>query len=116
RDRSSVGAPRSLNALHGGRLAGAIRPDQPEDLSLVDVEGHVGDGDRSAIALRERAHADDGRRHRTDVTRALAVVSRTLGQDRSAMRGPSRRSAALLAQVDVGKPRAAEARTGDIMA
>ena len=41
-------------------LAGAVRPDETEDLALLDVEVHAGDGHRRRVALDESLGPDDG--------------------------------------------------------
>ena len=42
------------------RLAGAVRPDEAEDLAGLDVEVHAGDGDGGRVSLDEALGADDG--------------------------------------------------------
>src|SRR4029078_3349298 len=44
RGATGVGPANALDAFHGRRLAGAIGPDEPEDLALEDFEGDVVDG------------------------------------------------------------------------
>ena len=43
----------------GRRLAGAVGPDQAEDLALLDVEVEAGDGERLVVALHEALGLDD---------------------------------------------------------
>ena len=41
------------------RLAGAVRPDEPEDLALGDVEVEASDRDGAGVALDQAAGPDD---------------------------------------------------------
>ena len=41
------------------RFPGAVRSDEPEDLAVLDVEVHAGDGDGRRVALDEALGADD---------------------------------------------------------
>ena len=54
------GAREALDALHRRGLAGAVRPDQAEDLALLHVERDVVDGDRPAVGLADGGDVDDG--------------------------------------------------------
>jgi hypothetical protein len=45
--------------VEGGRLAGAVRADQAEDLARADLEADVVDGDQAAEFLAHRAHVED---------------------------------------------------------
>ena len=40
-------------------LPGAVGPDQAEDLTVVNVEGHVVDGDRAAVRLADLRDLND---------------------------------------------------------
>ena len=44
-DRAAVGAEHAEHAVEEGRLAGAVRPDQPDALALLDREVEVVEGD-----------------------------------------------------------------------
>ncbi len=50
------GLPQSLNTLHGGGLAGTIRPDDPEDLTRLDLERNTVNGRHLAIVLSQVIH------------------------------------------------------------
>ena len=60
RDGAAVGRAEALDALHRGRLAGAVGADEPEDLALENLEAHVVDGDRLAVGLADAVDLDDG--------------------------------------------------------
>src|SRR5262249_3776640 len=47
-DRARVGLVEAGDQVEERRLAGAVRPDQPDDLAGLDVERHVVDGDDAA--------------------------------------------------------------------
>src|SRR2546423_15415610 len=64
-DRSLVGNAIAFDALHGGRLAGAIRTNQSEDFALEHFERHVVDGDGAAVTLTEVGDRDDGKHEET---------------------------------------------------
>src|SRR5438477_8471532 len=58
-DRPLVGNAVALDALHGGRLAGAVRTDQSEDLALKHFERHVVDCHRAAVTFTKVGDGDD---------------------------------------------------------
>src|SRR2546425_8895501 len=60
RDSAAIGHAQSLDALQRGRLAGAVRSDQSEDLAIVDLERHLIDRDRLAVGLAAAGDANDG--------------------------------------------------------
>src|SRR5262249_33808794 len=47
-DRPRVGLVEARDQVEERRLAGAVRPDQPDDLPGLDIERHVIDGDDAA--------------------------------------------------------------------
>ena len=57
-DPASVGLGQPLDHLERGRLAGAVRPEDPERLALGDLEGHALDRHRGAVGLAQLAHVD----------------------------------------------------------
>ena len=61
-DRTAVGRPDALDAFHGRGLAGSVRADQAEDLTVGDVERDVIDGHGLAIGLADGGDLDDGTR------------------------------------------------------
>jgi len=64
-DLAGVTPPQALHAFHRGGLARAVRAEDAEDLSSLDVEGdpvHHGLGPWSPVPLGEPCHLDD-RRH-----------------------------------------------------
>src|SRR2546423_71157 len=61
RDRPLVGDAIALDALHRGRLTGAVRTYQSKDLTLQHFERHVVDGHRAAVALTQVGDGNDGR-------------------------------------------------------
>src|SRR5216110_2372757 len=74
RDRPLVGNAIAFDALHGGRLAGAVRTYQSEDLALEHLERHVVDGHRAAVTLTEVGDGDD-RGHEESYQRATYFAS-----------------------------------------
>ncbi len=60
-DLAAATVPETLQYLDRCRLAGAVRPEQGEDLALLDLEAHVADGFELAVGLGQVSHAD--RRH-----------------------------------------------------
>jgi hypothetical protein len=58
-DAARVGRAQPLDHLERGRLAGAVRPEEAEDLARPDGEVDPGDGDRAAVALDQPAGLDD---------------------------------------------------------
>ena len=58
-DRAGVGRPQTGDRLDGGRLAGAVRSEDAEDLALLDGEGHAVDRRAVAISLGEVGDFDD---------------------------------------------------------
>ena len=64
-----VGVAQPLDALDGGRLPGAVGPEDAEDLASLDLERHVVDRhDVVAVDLSQVFHGDD-RRHARELTR-----------------------------------------------
>src|SRR6185437_2741004 len=59
RDLPPVRRAQPLYALDRGGLPRAVRPEDPEDLPLLDGERHVVDGDRAAVPLVQVADIDD---------------------------------------------------------
>ena len=64
-NRAAVGAAQALHALHGGRLAGAVRPEDAEDLASLDTEREVVDGNGATVGLAQVIHRDHGCQGRT---------------------------------------------------
>ena len=60
-DRAGVRLNEAVDDVHQGRLAGAVLPEQPVDLSARDVERDVVVRCQLAEALRDAAEAEDGR-------------------------------------------------------
>jgi hypothetical protein len=56
--RTAVRNPQTADTLDGGRLTGAVRPEDPEDLPLIDIEGDVDHGGGVAVGLRKIPHLD----------------------------------------------------------
>src|SRR5580765_3020969 len=54
------GGEKAGEHLHGGRLAGAIRAEETEDLAALDGEADVVHRDEGAKALGERLRLDGG--------------------------------------------------------
>ncbi len=71
RDRPSIRRAQPFDALHRRRLAGAVRPDQAEDLAVVNVERDLVDGDGRAVGLADARDVDDRGSHRLSVRRNL---------------------------------------------
>ena len=59
RDGAAIRCAQALDALHRRRLAGAVRPDQAEDLAFFDVERHLVHGDDAAVGLADAGDVDD---------------------------------------------------------
>ena len=59
RMRAGVRRPQTGDGLDGGRLAGAVRAEDAEDLALLDGERHAVDADAVAVALLEVGDFDD---------------------------------------------------------
>ena len=59
-------------------LAGAVRPEQPEDLARVDVEGHAAQRGRVAVALRDVVEREDDHRGESLLERRERRNSRAL--------------------------------------
>ena len=57
-DPPGIRGPQALDALDGGRLPGAVRPEDAEDLPLADLEGDVRDRLQVAVALRQGLHLE----------------------------------------------------------
>src|SRR5947208_2219885 len=60
-DPSRVRVEIAGEAVEERGLAGAVRPDQPDDLARADREGDVLVGNEAAEALRDRAELEEGR-------------------------------------------------------
>src|SRR5437867_15178 len=60
-DPSRVRVEVAGEAVEERGLAGAVRPDQPDDLARADREGDVLVGNEAAEALRDRAELEEGR-------------------------------------------------------
>ena len=73
--RRSVGAARGVSDR--GRLAGAVRPEEPEDLPLVDRERDLGDASPPSVGLGKSGGLDDARHPPVLVRSAHGLVSRT---------------------------------------
>ena len=58
----------------GRRLAGAVRPDQAEDLTGLDVQVDAGDGERAVVALDQALGPDDGT-HSTSPVIAISKLN-----------------------------------------
>jgi hypothetical protein len=56
---TAVGTAQPLEALDGGRLAGAVRTEQTEDLAAAHLERHAVDGDRRTVGLVQVLDGDD---------------------------------------------------------
>src|SRR5207237_10225765 len=73
-DVSAVDPVHAADAVEEGRLAGAVRTDDAEDLALLHLERHVVDGAHTSeplgdspqleLRLRRRVHSDVSRRER----------------------------------------------------
>jgi hypothetical protein len=64
-DLAAVGADQAAQHRHGRRLAGAVRPEQADDLAGADVERQVGDDGAVAVRLEETSgfeHGSSGKR------------------------------------------------------
>src|SRR5262249_43224133 len=59
RDGAAIRHPQPFDALERGRLAGAVRSDQAEDLAVVHLERHLVHGDGGAVGLAASRDADD---------------------------------------------------------
>ena len=57
-DRAFVGLAQPDDAFDRRRLAGAVRPDEPEDLAVADLEAHAARRFDAAVALLEIADGD----------------------------------------------------------
>jgi hypothetical protein len=55
-----------INQVEDRRLAGAVRPDDGEDLALVHLEGDAVDGLDAAEVDREPVGLEEGHRSRSD--------------------------------------------------
>src|SRR5262249_12893429 len=55
---AAAGIEQPAQHLDGGRLAGAVRPEQSVDLAVSDLEAHVVHGDERPELLREAAGTD----------------------------------------------------------
>jgi len=70
------GLPQPLEALHGGRLAGAVSTKQSEDLPLGDVKGDVVYRNGRSVSLSKIVNFDD--RLHTDTPVGLARFKKPL--------------------------------------
>ena len=83
-DPAAVWPSQALDTLHRRSFSGAVRADQPEDLTRLHLERHVVNGDGSAVGLPDVGDAD----HRSpghagvNLTLFLSARSRHLGRDR----------------------------------
>jgi len=59
-DLAAVRADQAAQHRHGRRLAGAVRPEQADDLARADVERQVGDDGTVAIRLEETSGFEHG--------------------------------------------------------
>jgi len=59
-DGATSGLEQGGQHFDGGRLAGAIRAQEGEDFTLLDLQGDVIDGDEIAEGFDEVAHSDHG--------------------------------------------------------
>ena len=71
-----VGTEQGREHPQRGRLAGAVGPDQPEDLALVDGQVDAGHGDRPVVALDQALGADD-RAHSTSPVMEMSIANPT---------------------------------------
>ena len=58
-ERAAIRLAQALEHLDRGRLAGAVRTEQPEHLAAADLEGDAVDGVDVAVVLANVADADD---------------------------------------------------------
>ena len=58
--RAGIGPLDAHDQLHHGRLAGAVRADEPEDLAALDVKAYVLDRDQAAEALGQARDSRGG--------------------------------------------------------
>ena len=68
-----VRLPQADDAFDGRRLAGSVRPEQAEDLAVLDLEAHAPRGLDVAVALPQIPHDDLGRHQ---PSQPLMMVSR----------------------------------------
>ena len=61
-DLAGIGLHDAHDELHHGRLAGAVRPDQAEDLARADRQPHLVDRDKAAEALAQSRDLEERRR------------------------------------------------------
>ena len=59
RDGAAIGRAQTLDALHRRGLAGAVRPDQPEDFPRLHVERDLVHGDGPAVRLPDGGNVND---------------------------------------------------------
>src|SRR5690606_36867174 len=55
---AGIGLDETDDLVEGGRLAGAVRPEQPDDLALGYLEGYLVDDGAAAVALDQIACVD----------------------------------------------------------
>ena len=65
--------------LQGGRLAGAVRPDQAEDLALLDLEVDAGDGQRCGRSAWSSRSVLRAMRHVFELTESFPRGGRGIG-------------------------------------
>src|SRR5581483_1886315 len=68
---------KALEDLDRRRLPGAVRAEEGEDLSAVDLEVDAGDGVQVAVALAQPADADDHVVHRLTLAQWVLVADRS---------------------------------------
>ena len=91
----AVGRSMPMIDLHRGRLAGAVRPDQAEDLAGAQIEAQVLDRGQAAEALGQAADFEDrGGRRSASITSA----PRATGPLRGSRRGRTARRASATAE------------------
>ena len=83
RDPAAIGPLQPGDDLDQRGLAGAVRPDQADEITFLDGKGHAGDGlhaaeaDRDVVELQRGAHARLAR-----VTRLRAIAASPPGASR----------------------------------
>ena len=64
-DLARVGLVEARDDVERGRLAGAVRPDQPGDVPLLHVERDAVEGDDASEAKRDVPDGEEGHRRET---------------------------------------------------
>ena len=59
-DPPPIRLAQALHALHRGRLAGAVGPEQAKDLPPLDLQGDIVHGEHAAVRLAQVLDLDDG--------------------------------------------------------